>query len=207
MTFAREPRIHPVAIEDLRPTQITVGMREVNEKRPRQQAQPEDKKEDFLGSHFIPVVLGPGKRSYLIDHHHLVRALYEESVEKVAVTVVANLSSLEPAAFWFYLDNRAWTYLYDAEGERQSPKQLPKQVKDLVDDPYRSLAGELRRAGGFAKEVTPFSEFLWADFLRRRIKRKQADAHPEVSLEEALRLAKSPDAAYLPGWCGPVTAG
>jgi hypothetical protein len=207
MTFAREPRIHPVAIEDLRPTQITVGIREVDEKRARWRAQPEDKKADFLGSHFIPAVLGPGKKPYLIDHHHLARALYEEGVEKVAVTVVADLSSLESAAFWFYLDNRGWTYLYDAEGERQSPKKLPKQVKDLVDDPYRSLAGELRRAGGFAKEVTPFSEFLWADFLRRRIKRKQADAHPDSSLDEAIRLAKSKDAAYLPGWCGPVAPG
>jgi hypothetical protein len=207
MIFAREPRIHPVAIEDLRPTQITVGIREVDEKRARWRAQPEDKKVDFLGSHFIPVVLGPGKKPYLIDHHHLARALYEEGVGKVAVTVVANLSNLEPAAFWFYLDNRAWTYLYDAEGERQGPKKLPKYVKDLVDDPYRSLAGELRRAGGFAKEVTPFSEFLWADFLRRRIKRKQVDAHPEAALDEAIRLAKSLDAAYLPGWCGPVATG
>jgi len=207
MTFVREPRIHPVAIEDLRPTQITVGMREVDEKRARWRAQPEDKRADFLGSHFIPVVLGPGKKPYLIDHHHLARALHDEGVIHVAVTVVADLSILEPPAFWFYLDNRAWTYLYDADGERQSHKKLPKHVEDLVDDPYRSLAGELRRAGGFAKEVTPFSEFLWADFLRRRIKRKQAGAHPEAALDEALRLAKSEDAAYLPGWCGPVEAG
>jgi len=204
MAFAREPRIHLIAIDDLRPTQLTLGIREVNEKRARWKAQPEKKKADFLGSHFIPVVLGPGKKTYLIDHHHLARALYEEGVEKVAVTVVDNLSGLGLAAFWFYLDNRAWTYLYDAEGERQSPKKLPKHVKDMVDDPYRSLAGELRRAGGFAKEVTPFSEFLWADLLRRRIKRKLADANPEEALEEALRLAKSSDAAYLPGWCGPV---
>ena len=77
----------------------------------------------------------------------------------------------------------------------------------MVDDPYRSLAGELRRAGGFAKEVTPFNEFLWADFLRRRIKHKQADTHPEAALQEALRLAKSDDTAYLPGWCGPVAPG
>ena len=37
-------------------------------------------------------------------------------------------------------------------------------VAELIDDPFRSLAGELRRAGGFAKDTTPFSEFLWADF-------------------------------------------
>jgi hypothetical protein len=205
MTYDREPRFHPVAIEDLRPTQLTVGMREVDEKRARWRAQGEDKKADFLGSHFIPVVLGRGKKPYLIDHHHLARALYDEGVRHVAVTVVADLSSLEPDAFWFFLENRAWTFLYDAEGERQPHKKLPKHVEGLTDDPYRSLAGELRRIGGYAKEVTPFSEFLWADFLRRRIKRKRAEAHFEDALEEALRLAKSQDASYLPGWCGPVT--
>ena len=33
MTYAREPVLQPVTIESLRPTQITVGMREVEEKR------------------------------------------------------------------------------------------------------------------------------------------------------------------------------
>jgi hypothetical protein len=44
-------------------------------------------------------------------------------------------------------------------------------VKGLVDGPYRSLAGELRR-GGFAKDTTPVSEFLWVDLLRRRLDSK-----------------------------------
>ena len=207
MSFAREPRLHPVAISDLRPTQITVGMREVNEKREEWRAHSDGKKADFLGAHLIPVVLGPKGRFYLTDHHHLARALFDEGVPEVAVTIIADLSSLEPAAFWVYLDNRAWMHLYDANGERQDPKKLPKHVQYLVDDPFRSLAGELRRAGGYAKDTTPFSEFLWADFLRRRIKYKRAATQPKPALEEALRLSKTQDAAYLPGWCGPVTSG
>jgi hypothetical protein len=81
---------------------------------------------------------------------------------------------------------------------------IPKSVSDLVDDPFRSLAGELRRAGGFAKETTPFSEFLWADFLRRRMKRKAVEGDFSRALEKALQLAKSNEANYLPGWCGPA---
>jgi len=77
------------------------------------------------------------------------------------------------------------------------------EVAELVDDPFRSLAGELRRAGGFAKDTTPFSEFLWADFLRRRMKRKDVERDFERAVEEALDLAKSDAADYLPGWCGP----
>jgi hypothetical protein len=78
-------------------------------------------------------------------------------------------------------------------------------ISDLIDDPYRSLAGELRRAGGFAKDTTPYSEFLWADFLRSRIKRKSINKDFVAAAEKALALAKSSDANYLPGWCGPIT--
>jgi len=203
MTFAREPRIQHVPINELRPTQITVGMREVEEKRARWRAHANSKKAEFLGRHMIPVIMGPREKHYLIDHHHLARALYDEKVEEVAVTVVADLSQLERDAFWVYLDNRCLTHLYDANGVRRDHDHLPKQVSGLVDDPYRSLAGELRRAGGFAKDTTPFSEFLWADFLRRRVKRKQIEDAPQDALSEAIRLAKSPEANYLPGWCGP----
>ena len=87
---------------------------------------------------------------------------------------------------------------------RRHYKDIPKSVSALVDDPFRSLAGELRRAGGFAKDTTPFSEFLWADFLRRRMKRRQVEADFSGALEQALGLAKSADANYLPGWCGAV---
>lgn len=204
MPFVREPRLHPVPVTELRPTQITVGMMEVEAKRRHWRAQRESGQADFLGKHLIPVVLGPRKRPYLIDHHHLARALHEEGVENIAVTVVADLSSLAREAFWVFLDNRSWMHPYDAAGKRRSHKALPKTVDGLADDPYRSLAGALRRAGGFAKDTTPFSEFLWADFLRRRIKRKEVEADPQAALAEALSLARGKPAAYLPGWCGPA---
>ena len=84
---------------------------------------------------------------------------------------------------------------------------IPKSIDALIDDPFRSLAGGLRRVGGFAKDTTPFSEFLWADFLRRRMKRKFVEDDYEQAMEKALLLAKSMEANYLPGWCGPVTDG
>lgn len=204
MTTIREPRIHPVAIDDLRPTQITVGMREVAAKRKRWRQEAEDKQPDFLGKHMIPVVLGPKDRYFLIDHHHLARALLDEGVKNVAVTVVANLRKLDKDAFWFNLDSRNLMHPFDADGKRRGHEDLPKRVADLEDDPFRSLAGELRRAGGFAKDTTPFSEFIWADFLRRRIKRALVESDFSSALEQALRYAKGPDADYLPGWCGPI---
>jgi hypothetical protein len=199
----REPRLQPVAITDLRPTQMTVGYREVAEKRRLWRAKAAEGGA-FLGKHMIPVLLGPKDRAYVIDHHHLARALLEEGVDDVATTVVADLRGLTKAAFWVYVDNRGWCHPYDSEGKRRPFDRLPKTLAQMQDDPYRSLAGELRRAGGFAKDTTPFSEFLWADFLRRRIEAKDVAEDFASSLSEALKLAKSGDAQYLPGWCGPA---
>jgi hypothetical protein len=200
----REPLLEPVAILDLRPTQITVGMREVKAKRKHWRAEGAKKAEKFLGKRLIPVILGPKDRYYVIDHHHLARALRDEGVKDVAVTVIANLSKLDGDSFWFVMDNRDWTHPFDADGRRRPHSDLPKSVDKLIDDPFRSLTGELRRAGGFAKDTTPFSEFLWADFLRRRIKREAVETNFDHAIEKALQLAKSVDANYLPGWCGPA---
>jgi hypothetical protein len=200
----REPTLTPIKIVDLRPTQITVGMREVMAKRKHWRETKKIKGEKFLGSHMIPVILGPKARHYVIDHHHLARALHEEGVKDVAVTVVANLSVLDIEAFWVVMDNRNWMHPFDDKGRRRDYADLPKSVTELVDDPFRSLAGELRRAGGFAKDTTPFSEFLWGDFLRRRIKRKFVEQDFDRAIERALQLAKSKEANYLPGWCGPL---
>ena len=203
MIPAREPILKPVAIADLRPTQITVGMREVKDRRKRWRAL-KDKKLDFLGAHMIPVILGPKDRHYVIDHHHLARALHDEGVKDVLVSVMANLSKLSQDAFWVVLDNRDWMHPFDAKGRRRDYKGIPKSVSGLVDDPFRSLSGALRRAGGYSKETTPFSEFLWADFLRRRMKLKLVERDFARALKEAMRLAKSDHADYLPGWCGPA---
>jgi hypothetical protein len=202
MVAVREPTLKPVAIADLRPTQITVGMREVNAKRKRWREMKVKKGAKFLGTHMIPVVLGPKDRHYVIDHHHLARALHEEGVKEVMVTVVSNLGMVESDAFWVVLDQRNWMHPFNDEGRRCDYKDIPKSVTELRDDPFRSLAGELRRTGGFAKDTTPFSEFLWADFLRRRIKRKLVENDFDRALETAMKSAKSPDAIYLPGWCG-----
>ena len=96
MMSVREPILKSVAIADLRPTQMTVGVREVKEKRKRWRDESKKKGAEFLGKHMIPVVLGPEDRHYVIDHHHLARALHDEGIENVLVTVVKNLRTLEP---------------------------------------------------------------------------------------------------------------
>ena len=202
--MVREPILQATPLAELRPTQITVGMREVAAKRRDWRARHGDKAGAFLARHMIPVVLGPKERPYVVDHHHLARALHEEGVTSIATTLVANLSKLDKEAFWVFLDNRGWMHPFDDKGRRRGYEDIPQSIAELVDDPFRSLAGALRRAGGFAKDTTLFSEFLWADFLRRRIERKAVDKDFGGALDKALKLARGLDADFLPGWCGPI---
>ncbi len=198
-----DPIIVPVAIADLRPTQITVGLREVEAKRRRWRERAGGDDAAWLGSHTIPVVVGPKGHYHLIDHHHLARALHDEGVPHIGVTVVARLSGMARDEFWTFLETRGWCHLYDEHGKRRDFTAVPKRVGAMPDDPYRSLAGELRRAGGFAKDTTPFSEFLWAEYLRHRIPIGRLKSDFEKALAKALKLARAQDASFLPGWCGP----
>jgi hypothetical protein len=182
---------------------MTLGMGEVARKRKDWKSQGAKSLAEFLAHHMVPVVLGPGGRRYLIDHHHLARALHDEGVDSVFVAMVADYSKLDVDAFWNIMDFHGWTHPFDGRGRRRAYADLPKTVAAMEDDPYRSLAGELRYIGGFAKDSTPFSEFVWADFLRRRIKPKDVRKDFEAATEKALGLAKSNEASYLPGWCAP----
>src|SRR5262249_62325797 len=126
-------------------TQITVGMREVALKRTAWRDH-EHKEGDFFARHMIPVVVGPKGRLYIIDHHHLALALLKEGVKEALVSLTADLSVLKGEAFWTYLDNVGWCHPYDADGRRAGFDDIPGEVAGLADDPYRSLAGALRRA-------------------------------------------------------------
>lgn len=197
-----EPALQPVELAELRPTQLTVGMLEVREKQ-QQWREEGDRGPEFLGRHLIPVVLGPKNRHYILDHHHLALALQREGVKHVLTSPVADLHSLDSSTFWFVMAHKNWMHLYDADGELHSYKDIPKSIDQMQDDPYRSLAGALRRVGGYAKDMSLYSEFLWADFLRRNIKKSRVADSFSDALGDALSLSKTKSASYLPGWCGP----
>lgn len=198
-----EPVLQPVPLRDLRPTQITVGLREMQRKARAWRERRRNEDGAWLGQHMIPCVEGPGGHWWLIDHHHLALALLEEGVEDVLVSVVARLSHLPKRRFFTVMDCHNWLHLYDAEGKRRDLDDLPRHLHKMIDDPFRSLAGEVRRAGGYAKSSTPYSEFLWADFLRERLRRRQAESGSPKILAQAVDLARSSEAAYLPGFSGP----
>lgn len=191
-----------VPIADLRPTQMTVGLREVEEKRRRWRDADAADRGKQLRRHVLPAVIGPKGRPYIVDHHHFARALLMEKAGPVAVFVLADLSHLAKPAFWTFLDNSAWCHAYNDEGRRCDLDAIPHKLGDLKDDPYRSLVGALIRGGGVAKSGRPFAEFLWADHLRPLIDRKLVEDDFDKAVKHAMKFARDEDARMLPGWCG-----
>jgi hypothetical protein len=198
----RHQHLIKVDLRHLRPTQITVGYREVQEKRSLWTGLGKSQRRNFLDSHWFPAVKGPGENFFIVDHHHLGLALLEEGIVESFVVLLKDFNMLAKGEFWTLMDHHQWVHPYDAKGQRRTVADLPKALDGMADDPYRSLAGDVRHAGGFPKDATPFAEFLWADFFRRRIKPAQLRRHPEVALKVALKLCHSAEAAHLPGWSG-----
>ena len=201
MPNIRDPILHTVSIHSLRPTQLTVGLIEVETKRGSWRN--DQKKGEFLGGHMIPVVMGPKNRPYVIDHHHLARALLDEGQKAVLIQPIAHLCSLSQEHFWRFLDNEGMLHPFDQHGVRCPYSEIPKKISQLKDDPFRSLAGAVRTAGGYAKETRPFVEFIWADYFRASFKARDIRHHWNRTLEEAVALARHHDAHFMPGWCGP----
>jgi hypothetical protein len=198
------PQINEIVIEQLRPTQITVGMIEVEEKRREILELMQDRPhhlDKYIANHAIPTVAGLGGRFFIVDHHHLGRALSEVGVASGPFQVIGDLSALDEEQFWPEMERRNWVHPYDEHGCKQDFSQIPLQLKELRDDPYRSLAGFVRRAGGYQKSPAPFVEFLWADYFRTRIAPADlAEPQFEATVQRAAVLAHDPAAAHLPGY-------
>ena len=189
-------------IIDLHPTQMTVGMREVETRRSHWKEKNEKEREKFLQDHRIPVVIGPKKLQYISDHHHLLLGLHQDAVPEVPISIQQDLSALKVREFWNFLDTKSLMHPFDRYGRRCPYDHLPNLISGLLDDPYRTIVWEVRRQGGFDKDPTPFSEFLWADFYRWRLAEHLIESDFAKASAQALALAKTPAAAHLPGWCG-----
>ncbi|HEY0296724.1 MAG TPA: ParB-like protein [Bordetella sp.] len=206
MAYGNDVHLISARLDRLRPTQMTVGYREVQAKRKHWQTLGKKERRSTLETHWFPAVLGPGGEYFIVDHHHLGLALIEEDVADARIMLLKDLSWLDMTIFWRMMEHNLWVHPYDVDGSRRDYARLPKTLTRLKDDPYRSLAGEMRTSGGYAKEATPFSEFLWADYLRPRITPAAVRKNFSKALDMALALAHEQDARYLPGWSGIVEA-
>jgi hypothetical protein len=195
-------KIQPIAIKDLYPTQLTVGLIEVEDKKKRLLAMSAKDQQSFLQDHPMPVVVGPQNRLFITDHHHLARAASAAGIAQSYYQVLDDLGSLNLDGFWIEMNKNQWVHPLDEHGVRHQYSQIPEHVDALVDDVYRSLAGYVRDAGGYDKTPAAFAEFVWADFFRRNIAIEEVTANFHAVVPHAHDLAKSKIAKGLPGFNG-----
>ena len=195
------PELTPIA--NLHPTQLTLGMREVERRANEIGVLAPRKLADYIAERLVPCVRGPKDTLYIIDRHHMCRALLLVGAKEVRIELRADTRMLDSDEFWVHMDLRGWVHPFDDDGKRCPISSLPRNIGDLKDDPYRALAGFLRRDEGFIKEDTPFEEFIWADFLRRRVDKKLLATDYDKAKAQALKLAHSNDASHMPGWKKP----
>lgn len=191
-------------VMDLEVTQFAVGMRVVQRKYEKMLKMSKEELKDYLKKNPVPVVRAPDGRYYMTDHHHQTLAALKVGRENVFVVLQHDYSKLSSMdAFWKKMTVNKLVYLYDENGEGpHDPKELPKDVTALKDDPYRSFAADVKRNGGYRSTSVPFTESYWAQFFRERVKIGSGEDGYEKAMEEALRLAMSSSAKNLPGYIG-----
>jgi len=192
-----------VDVKALHPTQLAIGTRAVERRARDIVEKTPDQRDRLLREKRVPIVVAPGGKLYLVDRHHLVRALMLDSIDRTYATVKANLSSSDD--FWGTMTRNGWVLLCDENGRGpRGPSALPESIADLKDDPYRSLAASVQDEGGFAKPKHDvlFLEFWWANFFRSRV---EIGSDFEAAISKAKELALSPEACGLPGYKGSKT--
>jgi len=194
------PKLQKTALRALHPTQITIGMIVVRDKKKHLSGMKPDEQQDFLQAHPMPAVAGPKGTLYITDHHHLGRAAIEAGIDAGFVCVEEDFSSCDIDRFWKSMNKSLWVHPLDANGVRHYYSAIPDHLDKLIDDPYRSLAGYVRDAGGYDKTPTAFAEFIWADFFRRNVPIEDVQSDFKTAVQVALPLAQSHLAKGIPGF-------
>jgi hypothetical protein len=156
-----------------RPTQLILGMQEVRAKTAKFSDMSVSDLQDYTIENPVPCVAGPGGTFHMTDHHHLTASVLASSHkegDKNVVVLVQDTSLVGSASMIDFYEgmvklNAVW--LTDEKGHGPiNPLLLPNSVTHLANDPYRSLAYNVRKAGGYDKVTTPYQDFLWGDFFR-----------------------------------------
>ena len=198
-------KLFEVAVADLQPTQMCVGMAEVwNRQRDFRDETPEERRR-YLNRKPVPLVRNQLGHLWMVDRHHRLRALLElVPTIKTYGYVIDDLTSDTREEALQALQKKGWLYLQDGRGNGPwQAKDLPATLLGLQDDPYRSLVWKLKQEGVIKPQpLIPYHEFRWGLWLRTRPLPPFSSKHLDPALPAARRLARSSAASHLAGWKG-----
>jgi hypothetical protein len=192
------------ALETLRPTQLTVGCYQVQQKKEvTMRTRSRGALRRLMRGHRIETIAGPGGVLYITDHHHWARAWCELGLRRAPVIVLADLGKLRMDKFWRKMLALGHVHPYDENGKRLGISALPESVSAMRDDPYRSLAAFARQAGAYRKPGNAYGDFSWAAFFRKHVQEDLRSVSGFAwGLSQACRLARGSKARRLPGYIG-----
>jgi hypothetical protein len=200
-----------VKLDNIRPTQFTVGVDAIIAKAKRlreifKEVNGSYKLRTHLQNKAAPAILGPDKKYYIVDHHHLARAIMRAipSYNQYYVYLEKDYSNLDQDQFYQKMIKNGHVYLYKFGQGPHPITSLPGKLSLLQNDNYRSLALFLRETDAFKKTPVSFSEFSWANYLRDKIKIKR-DSKGKISLKtisKAFSICRDKKASHLPGYIG-----
>jgi hypothetical protein len=194
-----------VAIADLQPTQLCVGLAEVRSRQTDFERETADQRSRYLRHKPVPLVRSGRGELWMVDRHHRLSALLAIDPEARAYGYVAlELPALERQEVLAALDLRGWLYLHDGRGRGPLPAtDLPARLGGLHDDPFRSLVWKLKKEGLIDPQpLVPFHEFRWGAWLRTRPLPPFSSDRLDPALPSARALVGSGAAAHLAGWRG-----
>lgn len=193
-----------IKIDLLHPTQLTLGLSEVKRRAKAMDAMSKSELKALVASKPIPHVRGPGGQIYMVDHHHLCRALQRIDENKAMLGAqVADWSDLDLHGFWQRMEQESLCWPIDVHGNRRPCVKIPPNVKDLTDNPWRTLARGVR-GRAYTNQDTPFQEFMWGNYYRSFMTTRLLEVELELAEELAIKVSRLDEAQDLPGYLGAI---
>eukprot|EP01135_Chromosphaera_perkinsii_P011920 Nk52_evm37s2531 gene=Nk52_evmTU37s2531 len=135
---------------------------------------------DFISQKRVPCVLGPDGMLHILDHHHLIKSLWDyfdgNPKQVVYFKIHHDWSYMKRGSeeFWKKMKEHNYVYLANMEGDESiEPSELPTHIRDLLDDPYRAIVGIAIKLNYFEIPKMPtgeeeyFFQFRWGHCIRR----------------------------------------
>lgn len=190
-----------IDIDDLHPTQLTLGMEEVEQRRKQMAQLSASELRQKMEEKAVPHVVGPNGRIYMVDHHHFCRVMHELGHRKVLLGEREHdWSNLDIEAFWKRMEKRRLCWPVDIDGNQRPAVKIPAHVKDLTDNPWRTLARAVRGKAYREKKRQHFQEFRWGNYFRSFMTTRLLETDIRLAEALAVKLARSSEAQDLPGY-------
>ncbi len=208
-----------VSLRALRPTQFHVGVSEDRRKADKKlgpfvwevllaggdeaEKKAQGKLDDYLEEEHVNAIKR-GTLYYPFNGQHFSRAADSFDLPSVAVKVEHDWSHLSDDQFEAAMIEQGYVFLWGIDGTLKKFQDLPRDIRDMTDDPYRSWAAWLRRKKEYTKiHGFRFQENLLARFLRSPTELALSGTDPDnwkAIRELAIPIVHSKAASHLPGF-------